>query len=335
MCPGEVRLRQAILEKVEDFTARLRGRSVVRASIDASSAAVLVCTRDVAAAAPFGARAGRGVLAGQSGHSTNSYPVEVLRHTGGRWATLLEAEYDFVYPHAQPLAGGSVLVVGSHSRRQPGGNAERNATIFSATGAERERFVAGDGVDDVQADSAGRFWTSYFDQGTTGDFGRLGWGRLSSEIWIPPIGLSGLVFWDERGNRLWEFAPPADFLPISDCWALNLCDDTAWISYHPSFPLVSVAPTAVRGRHCEFGLVTAIAVSGERALIYGGNSVAPHRCAAGRLDATKLIDLVELELCLSDHQPLESLIAVKGRGQWLNAFSERAWYRLDLAQLRA
>jgi hypothetical protein len=55
-------------------------------------------------------------------------------------------------------------------------------------------ILLGDRIHRGQTTSTGRIWISFFDEGVFGNFG-----------WDDPLGSSGLVVWDSRGNKQYEF----------------------------------------------------------------------------------------------------------------------------------
>ena len=148
------------------------------------------------------------------------YPLVVRHYDEGRWVTRLETNQNYILPQAQILPGREILVVGKYSRRLDLNRVELNASLYGSNGELRHGALFGDGVQDVLATARGDVWVSYFDQGTVGDYGRLGWGRLSPEEWIDPVGYTGLVCFDHSGAKRFEFSPPPDFRIMTDCFAL-------------------------------------------------------------------------------------------------------------------
>ena len=282
----------------------------------------------------MGVIAGRAGLGAHRGFSRSPYALTVLRFDAGEWRTVLEVEERLIYPHVQLQPWGDVVVVGTHSRRDAPGQAELNAAVYLSSGELLRRFLVGDGVEDVQATGTGDLCVSYFDQGTIGDFGRLGWGRLSPEKWIDPVGMSGLVRFDSLGNLRREFVPPGGFKMINDTYALNCWNEDAWTSYHPDFPIVRVsADGTTTGWTTGLGLVCAFAVCEERILLYWSNGSSRPGCLVGRLGPKAVTNSVQTDLLLSDGEALTSLFWVKGKGAMLNAFSGTSWYRLNVAEL--
>ena len=129
----------------------------------------------------------------------------------GELANYLELPETFVaHPRIQPLPEGRYLVAGARTHRFKDGSFEKNGYVYGPGGRVEGNFLMGDGIADVQCDSAGNIWTSYFDEGIFGNYG-----------WTEPLGASGLVCFDLEGQIRWRFRPPDGFDSIADCYALN------------------------------------------------------------------------------------------------------------------
>jgi hypothetical protein len=231
---------------------------------------------------------------------------------------------------SEVLPHGQLLVASRTSQRQLDGTGEPNATIYSAAGAEVQRFSLGDGLDDVQVTEAGEIWAVYSFVGTMGDYGRHGWGRIDANVWIEPIGGSGFLSFDLDGAVTYQFAPPPGFPPIMDAYALNVGEDRCWVCYHPGFPLVQIGRDGVvRGWRSGLWGVDAIAVSGERFVVHRlpGTDTA---WAVGRLGRHDEVTDVEPARALLEAAEQASIERVVGRGSQIHVFTSRSWYRLDL-----
>ena len=132
---------------------------------------------------------------------------------------------DAFYTFVQPLPDSRWLFVGSRS----GGPGNRNAHVLDRNGNHLYSFNAGDGIEHIQATTAGDVWVGYFDEGIFGE------GELSH---------SGLVCLSDTGTplvRFWEDIAEPNHLPgIDDCYALNVADKEVWVSYYSAFPLVKL-----------------------------------------------------------------------------------------------
>jgi len=302
---------QLQFEPIADLPSDLVPDRLVRATVDWGGAPVLVH------GAPASSR-------------SEGAAVTVLRHDGSRWRTLLETETALVRPHAQPLPDGGVLLAGTRSLRAPDGRAELNGTVYDTAGTELRRVLLGDGIEDVQVTAAGAVWVSYLDAGTTGDFGSHGWGRLSPERWVEPVGTSGLVRFDLEGRREYELEPPPGESPAGDCFALNAGDAAVWISYHPGFPLVRLDGGGATAWRTGGVAADALAVSGNRVLRFAGYGVHRGTCWAGRLGEARELELEQVEVGLVAGVPLAAAHFVVGRHDALHAVTGNVWHRLEL-----
>ena len=135
-------------------------------------------------------------------------------------------EFYSAFYHIQPI-GENILMVDCRSSYNKG-NPEKNAMILTLGGEVLERFCFGDGIQDVYVRPDNTIVTSYFDEGV---FGNLGWGDPGG---APPIGASGLVVWNEKGEQLFSAKHN-----IFDCYALNVdSNNDIWYYYYDEFKLV-------------------------------------------------------------------------------------------------
>lgn len=231
------------------------------------------------------------------------------------------------HPHVQLLPGDEILVVGARCRRFQDGTTERNACVFGADGALRHAATFGDGINDVQTTSRGEIWVAYFDEGV---FGNYGW---STGEGAAPIGASGLVRFDDRGARVWEYSPPEGIDTIADCYALNVSDEATWAYYYTEFPLVRIdAAGTVEAWRTEVSGARAFATDGHRVLFYGGYGEERGRCLLGRFAGEAIVGIVPCRLILPSGEPLGEERAV-GRGPQLHVFAGTEWYSVDVRAL--
>jgi len=128
----------------------------------------------------------------------------------------------------QPLPKGELLLVCCRSRYKGPNDFDKNGRVYSSNGELVREVLLGDGIQRVQTTSNGTIWTSFFDEGVSGNYG-----------WDNPVGSSGLVAWDSHGKRLYDFQPANGLDSICDCYALNVeSDSSTWLYYYTEFPLV-------------------------------------------------------------------------------------------------
>lgn len=133
----------------------------------------------------------------------------------------------FNYHYLQPLGEERLLLVGARARKYQNQASYRdcdyNAKVCDFDGNIITQFCLGDGIQDVQVTAGGTIWTSYFDEGVYGNYG-----------WDEPIGASGLIAWDEQGNKKFENKVAV----IDDCYALNVVSEhEVWFYYYTDFKL--------------------------------------------------------------------------------------------------
>ena len=212
-----------------------------------------------------------------------------------------------------------LLVLASGRARSVGGQPLPNAIVVGAEGAVIRSFSIGDGVEDLQASSAGDVWAAYFDEGA-----------LDKNA----SGSAGLIKWSILGEKLWKFQAPAGLDPIVDCNALNIDGlRDVWISYYTSFPLVHVCDGHVVGRWAGAPRGThAFAVHGDYSLFQGGYASESWLYLCKTHEET-----LRVESSLEPRSGSGSMIGMRGFGRgsilWLVANGQ--WYRVDLKELLA
>lgn len=136
----------------------------------------------------------------------------------------------------QPL-DDKLLLVCARSTYRSRDDYEKNGRIYTQDGKFVGAILLGDGIASVQATSECVIWTSYFDEGVFGNYG-----------WNSPVGQMGLVAWDSKGEKTWEFQPGTGLEPIYDCYALNVASaKDVWFYYYDEFPLVWLQNRKVNG----------------------------------------------------------------------------------------
>jgi hypothetical protein len=215
------------------------------------------------------------------------YQVHCLRPTGWEVGLTLSPspkQYSFV----QPLPGGRWLLVESRL----GKDRAPNADIFDEQGNLLSSILVGDGIEHVQATSAGEIWVGYFDEGV---------------YCGSTLEHSGLVCLVEKGQPCLQYWPDIAELkglpPIDDCYALNVSgEDEVWVDYYSNFPLVRLRDKKLSHSWLDWPAkaVRAFAVHGDRLLM------TPAYRREGPLSLVNLQDssTEEIQVVDSDGQPL-------------------------------
>jgi len=223
------------------------------------------------------------------------------------------------YPIVQTLPEDNVLVVAPRCQRSRDGTHEQNAQVYRADGSLAAEFCLGDGIEHVQADKAGRLWVGYFDEGI---FGNFGWGSGEGAT---PLGVAGLVCYDMRGKKLWEFQPPPGFEDVADCYALNVAEEAVWACYYTDFPIVLVDSLGhTKAWTTDLSGPRELAVSGDSVLVYGGYGK-KQECNLLRLRDGRAEHVAQVTLRLP-HSLDPNAGKVIGRGNLLHLFTSDEWY---------
>lgn len=232
----------------------------------------------------------------------------------------IETELAIEHPDVQPLPNGRVLVAGARCRWSSTGVAP-NAFVLDQTGQVVASAVFGDGIEHLATTPSGQSWVGYFDEGV---FGNLGWGGPGPE----PIGVTGLVRFDENLDLAWEFPDDTPFDTIDDCYALNVAGEDAWACYYSDFPVVRVADGKVAGWTTEAEGPKALVVDGYRCALVGGYGDG-WPVVVGTLSHDGEFTVVrETALALP-----EDPARMSGRGDTLHIVAGRTHYKVDLDQL--
>ncbi|MEV4603855.1 hypothetical protein AB0K15_41575 [Amycolatopsis sp. NPDC049253] len=256
--------------------------------------------------------------------------ARVSVHAPDATVTTRIARLPVAHPHVQPLPDGRTLIVGARSRWRPDGP-DRNAIVYDADGTPVIEQTLGDGIEHVATTRRGEIWVGYFDEGV---FGNYGWGDEKSG---QPLGEYGLNRFSAGLTRTWHFPSPVDqaWGPISDCYALNVAEETVWTCYYTDFPLVRIRDGELTGRHNDVRGAKALAVGDSRVAFYGGHRGEHDRLAVGVLDAERVHVTGEYRLVQPDGQDLPEATRVVGRGPDLHFLLDDDWLRLAVEDLPA
>lgn len=219
----------------------------------------------------------------------------------------------------QPLPNELLLVCGRSCYRGRG-DFDRNGRVYTREGRFAREILLGDGIESVQATSAGAIWTSYFDEGIFGNYG-----------WKQPVGQTGLVAWNTAGEKLYEFQPTGGLGAICDCYALNVAtEDDVWFYYYTEFPLVHLRDRRIkRSWKIPMSGSRAFAVFREHALFRGGYNDQETYRVFHLGDQGKITTLGEIELRDEDNEPLAAAL-VACRSNAIHFISGDSLYRFDV-----
>lgn len=137
-----------------------------------------------------------------------------------------ETNYHFIRE-----AKGNFLLASARCQYTSELNIEKNVSIINNQGEIINRFVAGDGIQDIKI-FEDNIWISYFDEGVYGNYG-----------WDIPHGRNGLVCLDFNGNHVYQYEPVANHEHIDDCYSMTLdVEGNPWFYYYSEFCLCHKGP---------------------------------------------------------------------------------------------
>jgi hypothetical protein len=290
--------------------------------VGASGEAIRLWVPDAATDAIFETENRGGASIGKA-HTEQTYSARVLVTTA--FGTI-EHRLPFVaatFPMVQTLPDDELLVVAPRCQRFKDGTHDLNAKVYNSNGTVKCEFCLGDGIEHAQADSGGKIWVGYFDEGI---FGNNGWGGSGEAA---PLGNAGLVCYDRHGKKVWSFDPPNGFESMADCYALNVAKSGVWACYYTEFPIVCIdSRWHFRGWVTDLRGVRAIAVSSEALLAYGGYGENRTACKFLRLQDGKAEEVSEVQLRLPEGLELNRSTVI-GRGGLLHVFTADEWYKFS------
>jgi hypothetical protein len=230
------------------------------------------------------------------------------------------ADLKCAFPVVQTLPNCEVLVASSRCHRWEDGSFELNAEVYGNDGRLRSEFCLGDGLEHVQADTQGRIWVGYTDEGV---YGNYGWG-------FEPVGALGLACFDVQGTRIWEYAAPSGAPPVSDCYVMNVAEDAVWACYYTDFPIVRIdSQFQIQAWRSDLSGPRQLAVAGEMVLAYGGYQDKANDCWLLRLSDEIAERVSEVKLRLPDGFDLNAATVI-GRDKFLHVFANQLWFRFEV-----
>ena len=229
------------------------------------------------------------------------------------------------YHHVQPLKGNKLLLVCSRSAYRGADDYDLNGKVFNQDGDLHREFLLGDGIQDVQTTADDLIWVSYFDEGIFGNFG-----------WTRPIGIPGLIKFDQSGNRVYEFEPSDGLDSMADCYALNVTlSDETWCYYYVDFPLVRIRNHAIDGVwKSPIRSANSFALWGDLVLFIGGY-FSRHKPVLVQLQAEgRVKKLIKYNFRVRFGSSFKPEF-VKCRGPYVFLFDEGNAYRVDIRELQS
>lgn len=245
---------------------------------------------------------------------------EIYLSSDGELCLLANIKDNFNFHNLQLLNDRELLLVCARSHYRPENRSERNGRIYSTEGQFQKEILLGDGIQDVQADSNGVIWTSYFDEGIFGNYG-----------WTHPIGQNGLIAWNSDGEKLYEYQPIESLEEMCDCYALNVVSNQeSWCYYYTDFPLVKIKDRKIDGYwHIPIKGSSAFAIYGSFALFNNSYD-----------EDDTLLHLLKLqdnhrakEICQVRIENLENVDRVIGRRDSLYFLSDKKVFSISVQEV--
>lgn len=255
--------------------------------------------------------------------SPQRYRVLIIRK-GELELDLVVSGERFNIHEIQPL-GSNLLLTCSRSQYRGEHDFDLNARVYSRDGVFLREFLLGDGIASIQTTRRGEIWTSYFDEGVFGNYG-----------WHTPVGATGLVAWNEMGDKVYEYDAVGPVDAIVDCYALNVAsDEDVWCYYYTDFPLVHL-------REKRIVATWTVPVSGSPAfcvanehVLFAGGYKQDDAFQLVRLASNGMSKLIgEFNLIGDDGTPVKP-VRIIGRGAKLYVLGARMLYEIELKQIIA
>ncbi|WP_380926766.1 hypothetical protein [Sphingomonas arantia] len=251
----------------------------------------------------------------------------------------LELSIELETPHSliDRFADGRWLVVGGRT------DAKSNARVFGPDGTLLNRFLLGDGIQDIGIDSVGRIWVSWFDEGIAGPYNEK-W-RVAGEE--RPPSSRGIGCFDATGAFI-PLPPIPEVGRIDDCYALTVTGDEAWACPYTEFPLLRLSPNQpVRWWTSELAGPSAVAIDGSCALVAGGYEEDASRLAlvslegGGEGESVRLLARYDLPLrrrstsANASKPDWDRPTLLAGRGDMLHLVDDGVWRRWRVSEVLA
>jgi hypothetical protein len=243
--------------------------------------------------------------------------AQVTRHLGGRRAvaSTVEVQTELRVSFVQPLPEDRVLLATARTK-----HGAANAEVWSPTGELEHRGHLGDAIEELLSTPSGKIWAGYFDEAMGGSGPEK----------------HGLVRFNSTLDAEWLYPLDAGLPYISDCYSLNVADETAYFCPYTKFNVLSATgeqvtdwgPSPYRSAHvllrcgpdlaalagwgAEYDVATPLRIDRDGIRREGG----------------------QCRVVLPDGMEAHGL-RYFGRGDELHAFARSTWYRMDLESLKA
>jgi len=235
--------------------------------------------------------------------------------------TIIAEEY-YNFHHACFLPSNEILLICGRCRFKSVEDVDKNARIYDLNGNLKRDFVAGDGIQDVKVNRKGLIWISYFDEGIFGNYG-----------WEKPIGYPGLISWDNKGEKVWEFEPTGDLDHMADCYAMNIdSDDKVWFYYYTEFKVIKLnEKNEFEVWDCDLSGSSSINIANNRILMadgYDGDDFQLFEIG------TKLKRKKKVKFKNQNGDELKKGQYVSSDGSLIGFFDKNQFYWIDLNELK-
>lgn len=154
-------------------------------------------------------------------HRTNARRKQVSWHLGGKEvAGAVDVETDLQVRFVQPLPQGRLLLAAARARR-----GAVNGEIWTGSGDLEHGGHLGDAIEELLTTPSGKVWVGYFDEAMGGS---------------GPEG-HGLARFNHDLTPEWLYPRDAGLPYISDCYTLNVHDETAHFCPYRDFHILSAS----------------------------------------------------------------------------------------------
>jgi hypothetical protein len=243
---------------------------------------------------------------GKGPYSKERYRSQILPGV-----SVLEVPTPLAVTHVQPLPGGKILIACAHT------SGTDNAEVWDSNGRLGHAGLIGDAIEHLLTTPSGAIWAGYFDEGIFGT--------------MPAA--HGLIRFTPDLTIDWAY-PQREMPTIDDCYALNVCGETASIGAYSAFRLITVNVDQTRnhGPLPRRG-ASKLLITGERGALIGGYGPEYDLVTPLQITPAGVIpDGPQRRLVQPDGLEIPRAARAFCRGPNLHLFprDSTAWYRLCL-----